>query len=205
MAALQIAKAAGARVLVTSRSAEKLGRAASLGADATIIAPPNAIAQEIMRLTEGRGVDVVIENIGGAIWNAALKVPRPRGPNSDMRRDHRRSAASRPAPRLYTAVTDLWIDPRQSRRTRGAARMVRARAPCPSNRRALPARQGSRSSLASGVGHAVRENRDRYLAVRCGGSAPSDRPPRTCAAVLFLLRALASYFTNFRNSGLRFS
>ena len=73
LAALQIAKAAGARALVTSRSAEKLGRAASLGADATIIAPPDAIAQEVMRLTEGRGVDVVIENIGGAIWNAALK------------------------------------------------------------------------------------------------------------------------------------
>jgi len=53
LAALQIAKAAGARALVTSRSAEKLGRAASLGADATIIAPPNAIAQEVMRLTEG--------------------------------------------------------------------------------------------------------------------------------------------------------
>ena len=43
MAALQIAKAAGARVLVTSRSAEKLGHAAGLGADATINAPPDAI------------------------------------------------------------------------------------------------------------------------------------------------------------------
>ena len=73
MAALQIAKAAGARVLVTSRSAEKLGRAAGLGADATINAPPDAIAPEVMRLTEGRGVDVVIENIGGPIWNTALK------------------------------------------------------------------------------------------------------------------------------------
>ena len=88
----------------------------------------------------------------------SLEVPRPWRPNSDMRRDRRRSTASRPAPRLYTAITDLWVDPRQSRRTCGAARMVRARAPCPSNRRALPARQGSRSSFASGVGHAVREN-----------------------------------------------
>ena len=34
LAALQIAKAAGARVLVTSRSAEKLGRAAGVGAEA---------------------------------------------------------------------------------------------------------------------------------------------------------------------------
>jgi NADPH:quinone reductase-like Zn-dependent oxidoreductase len=73
LAALQIAKAAGARVLVTSRSTEKLGRATGLGADATVNASPAEIAPEIMRLTEGRGVDVVIENIGGPIWNAALK------------------------------------------------------------------------------------------------------------------------------------
>jgi len=73
LAALQIAKAAGARVFVTSRSAEKLGRAKDLGADAIVDAPPDSIAPEIMRLTEGRGVDVVIENIGGPIWTAALK------------------------------------------------------------------------------------------------------------------------------------
>jgi len=73
LAALEIAKAAGARVFATSRSAEKLGRAKCLGADAIVNATPDAIATEIMRLTEGRGVDVVIENIGGTIWNAALK------------------------------------------------------------------------------------------------------------------------------------
>jgi len=73
LAALQIAKAAGARVLVTSRSAEKLSRATGLGADATVNAPPDGITKEVMDLTQGRGVDVVIENIGGPIWNAALK------------------------------------------------------------------------------------------------------------------------------------
>ncbi len=73
LAALQIAKAAGARVLVTSRSAEKLSRATGLGADATVNAPPDRITKEVMDLTQGRGVDVVIENIGGQIWNAALK------------------------------------------------------------------------------------------------------------------------------------
>jgi NADPH:quinone reductase-like Zn-dependent oxidoreductase len=51
LAALQFAKAAGARVLVTSRSAEKLSRATGLGADATVNASPAAIAPEIMRLT----------------------------------------------------------------------------------------------------------------------------------------------------------
>ena len=73
LAALQIAKAAGARALVTSRSQDKLDRARGLGADAAIGAPPEKIPAEVMALTEGRGVDVIIENIGGATWNAALK------------------------------------------------------------------------------------------------------------------------------------
>jgi NADPH:quinone reductase-like Zn-dependent oxidoreductase len=73
LAALQIAKAGGARVLATSRSAEKLSRARRLGADATVNAPPDRITKEVMDLTQGRGVDVVIENIGGPIWNASLK------------------------------------------------------------------------------------------------------------------------------------
>jgi NADPH:quinone reductase-like Zn-dependent oxidoreductase len=73
LAALQIAKAAGARVLVTSRSADKLARASALGADAAVGAASDRISAEVMALTDGRGVDVVIENIGGAIWNAALK------------------------------------------------------------------------------------------------------------------------------------
>jgi NADPH:quinone reductase-like Zn-dependent oxidoreductase len=73
LAALLIAKAAGARVLVTSRNAEKLDRAVGFGADATISEPPDKIPGKVTELTEGRGVDVIIENIGGTIWNAALK------------------------------------------------------------------------------------------------------------------------------------
>jgi NADPH:quinone reductase-like Zn-dependent oxidoreductase len=73
LAALQIAKAAGARVLVTSRSPQKLRRATELGADAVIDAPPDLLAKQVMELTQGRGVDVVIENIGGPIWNTALR------------------------------------------------------------------------------------------------------------------------------------
>jgi len=73
LAALQIAKAAGARVLVTSRSVGKLSRATELGADATVNAAPDRIPKDVMDLTQGRGVDVVIENIGGPIWNAALR------------------------------------------------------------------------------------------------------------------------------------
>jgi NADPH:quinone reductase-like Zn-dependent oxidoreductase len=72
-AAMQIALAAGARVLVTSRSADKLARARALGADGTIDAAPDRIPGAVMEQTGGRGADVVIENVGGAMWNAALK------------------------------------------------------------------------------------------------------------------------------------
>jgi NADPH:quinone reductase-like Zn-dependent oxidoreductase len=73
LAALQLAKAAGARVIVTSRDGDKLARASTLGADATINTSSEDVARRVMALTDGRGVDVVIENIGAAVWTAALK------------------------------------------------------------------------------------------------------------------------------------
>ncbi|MGE0712666.1 MAG: NAD(P)-dependent alcohol dehydrogenase [Planctomycetota bacterium] len=64
--ALQLAHAAGARVIATSSSPEKLARARELGAWATIDyrATPDW-EQEVRRLTEGEGVDLVVE-VGGA-------------------------------------------------------------------------------------------------------------------------------------------
>ncbi len=73
LAALQLTKAAGARVIVTSRDADKLARATDLGADATIDTSAEDAARRVMALTDGRGVDVVIENIGAAVWTTALK------------------------------------------------------------------------------------------------------------------------------------
>ncbi len=73
LAALQLAKAAGARVIVTSRDADKLARATTLGADATIDTSGEDTARRVLALTDGRGVDVVIENIGAAVWTIALK------------------------------------------------------------------------------------------------------------------------------------
>jgi NADPH:quinone reductase-like Zn-dependent oxidoreductase len=72
LAALQLAKLAGARSLVTSRDPAKLERALTLGADAAIDGRGD-IVQQVMAHTGGRGVDVVIENVGAAVWSAALK------------------------------------------------------------------------------------------------------------------------------------
>ncbi len=64
--ALQIAKQMGATVIITSSSDEKLQRAKTLGADSGVnhkTVPK--WDEEVLRLTEGRGVDIVLE-LGGA-------------------------------------------------------------------------------------------------------------------------------------------
>ncbi len=73
LAAMQLAKLMGARVWVTSRHADKLERALALGADHAIDASRQDVAREVMALTQGRGVDVVIENVGAATWSAAMR------------------------------------------------------------------------------------------------------------------------------------
>ena len=73
LAALQLAKAIGARVLVTSREDAKLERARALGADQGINGKTQDVVKEVMALTDGRGVDVVFENVGAAVWSTALK------------------------------------------------------------------------------------------------------------------------------------
>lgn len=75
-AALAIAKALGARVVVTSRSEAKLARAAELGADAAV--PTADAAKRVKELTDG-GVDVVVEHVGEATWASSLALARPGG------------------------------------------------------------------------------------------------------------------------------
>jgi NADPH:quinone reductase-like Zn-dependent oxidoreductase len=73
LAALQLVKMIGARAIVTSRDQAKLARAIELGADASIDGSREDIADRALELTGGRGVDVVIENVGEAVWSAAMK------------------------------------------------------------------------------------------------------------------------------------
>lgn len=77
--AIQIAKHAGATVYVTAGSAEKLRRTTRLGADGGIDYHRQNFADEIMRLTDGRGVDVVLDFIGASYLPRNLAVLRPQG------------------------------------------------------------------------------------------------------------------------------
>ena len=73
VAALQLAKAIGARVIVTSRHAHKLQRAQTMGADLGIHTPDQDVVKSVMAFTAKRGVDLVIENVGEAVWGDAMK------------------------------------------------------------------------------------------------------------------------------------
>jgi NADPH:quinone reductase-like Zn-dependent oxidoreductase len=73
VAALQLAKAMGARVIVTSRHAHKLERATTMGAELGIHTPNEDVVKNVMAFTGKRGVDLVIENVGEAVWGDAMK------------------------------------------------------------------------------------------------------------------------------------
>jgi len=79
LAGLTIAKALGARTLVTSSSDDKLERARELGADATVNHATCDVVATVKETTGGRGVDVVLEHVGEATWQTSLQSARAGG------------------------------------------------------------------------------------------------------------------------------
>lgn len=71
-AAIQIAKALGARVITTAGSDEKLAKARELGADEIINYSSQDFAAEVKRVTSKKGVDVVFEHIGGEVIEKSI-------------------------------------------------------------------------------------------------------------------------------------
>jgi NADPH:quinone reductase-like Zn-dependent oxidoreductase len=71
-AAIQVAKFFGARVITTAGSDAKLEKARKLGADYVINHKTQKIREEVRRITNKRGVDVVFEHVGTATWDDSL-------------------------------------------------------------------------------------------------------------------------------------
>lgn len=78
-AAVQLAKAVGARVVATAGSEEKLDRARKLGADEVVDYTRPDWAERVLELTEGRGPDVVFEHVGGTIFAESFNLVAPDG------------------------------------------------------------------------------------------------------------------------------
>jgi NADPH:quinone reductase-like Zn-dependent oxidoreductase len=73
IAAVQIAKLLGAEVIATGGDSEKMERARKLGADYTIDHYKQDVLAEVKRITEKRGVDVVVEHVGKATWQGSVR------------------------------------------------------------------------------------------------------------------------------------
>ena len=78
-AAVQIAHAMGCAVFGTSRTAEKLEKAAALGLDVGIDTTRDDFVEVIKARTGGAGVDVVLDLIGASVWAGNLAALAPRG------------------------------------------------------------------------------------------------------------------------------
>ena len=76
---IQVAKALGARVLATVRSAEKAAFVESVGADRVIVTSVEDFVQVAKDETGGQGVDVVIDGVGGEVFTRSIEALRING------------------------------------------------------------------------------------------------------------------------------
>jgi NADPH2:quinone reductase len=92
IAAVQLAKRAGATVIATASSHDKLARLADLGLDHGINYAETDLADEVSRLTDGRGVDLVVDSVGGSTLEASVRSLAYRGRISWVGRAGRETA-----------------------------------------------------------------------------------------------------------------
>ena len=106
MAAIQLAKQAGATVISTASSDEKLERLKELGLDHGINYASESFVDRVRELTDGRGVDVVLDSIGGQ--NLVDSVERARLPgNAGQRRRGRPGRLGHRGASLWTKNNTL--------------------------------------------------------------------------------------------------
>jgi NADPH:quinone reductase-like Zn-dependent oxidoreductase len=79
IAAIQIAKLFHARVITTAGDEKKLEKARVLGADYGINHYQQKISQEVRKITDKEGVDIVVEHVGAATWDESVKSLKPGG------------------------------------------------------------------------------------------------------------------------------
>src|SRR3954468_18988747 len=79
VAALQAAKALGAKVIGTSGSAEKLQKLKSMGLDVAIQTRKPDFSKQVLEATDGKGVNLVVNNVGGTVFPKTILCPRYEG------------------------------------------------------------------------------------------------------------------------------
>lgn len=79
IAAIQIAKLFHCRVITTAGDEKKIEKARSLGADDGINHYKQKISEEVRKLTNKEGVDIVVEHVGAATWDESMKCLKTAG------------------------------------------------------------------------------------------------------------------------------
>jgi NADPH:quinone reductase-like Zn-dependent oxidoreductase len=79
IAAIQIAKLFNTRVITTAGDETKLEKARALGADYGINHYKQKISEEVKKITNKEGVDIVVEHVGPATWDESVKSLKPAG------------------------------------------------------------------------------------------------------------------------------
>jgi NADPH:quinone reductase-like Zn-dependent oxidoreductase len=79
IAAIQIAKLFHARVITTAGDERKMQKARELGADYVINHYQQKISEEVRRITNKEGCDIVLEHVGAATWEESMKALKPGG------------------------------------------------------------------------------------------------------------------------------
>ncbi len=105
LAAIQYARLKGATVFATAGSPAKRAMLRRLGVDAVLDSRSLGFADDVMRLTDGKGVDVVLNSVSGEAMELSLGLMRPFGRflelgQARLLRQHRRGPAAVPAQHL---------------------------------------------------------------------------------------------------------
>jgi NADPH:quinone reductase-like Zn-dependent oxidoreductase len=79
IAAIQVAKLFHCRVITTAGDESKLEKARGLGADFGINHYQQKISEEVRKITNKEGVDIVVEHVGTATWDESFKSLKPSG------------------------------------------------------------------------------------------------------------------------------
>ena len=79
IAGIQIAKFFNCRVITTAGDDRKIARARELGADHVINHYQQKISEEVRKITDKEGVDIVMEHVGPATWDESIRALKPAG------------------------------------------------------------------------------------------------------------------------------
>ena len=189
VAAIQLAKRAGATVVATASSLERLEPLRELGLDHPIDYSQSGWVDEVRAITGGLGVDLVVDSVGGTVLQGSVASLRYRGraitvgsagrdpqPFDASVAGHEQPVAERRVPRRRDHDRPGSGDDHRARRRR------RRRAPAGAGRPHVPARRcgcrprlhrepsGRRPGRAGPVGEAVRRPGRRYSSVVTTGS-----------------------------------